>query len=165
MTAKEVIRAALDQSAAWLEMLVSDMKTNALAYPTPRGGNHPLWVLGHLVTSEASMTAGFILGEQNPLARWDALFGMGSQPTADASQYPSWDELVQTSKSVRAATLKLLDSYTDADLSKPSKAPPEYGLYFGSVGKVFLMVANHAFFHAGQVADARRAVGKPPAMG
>ena len=124
-----------------------------------------MWILGHLVTSEAGMTAGFLLGERNPMAKWDALFGMGSEPVADASRYPSWDELLATFEKVRANTLKLLDTYSEVDLDRPSKAPEPLRQSFGTVGQVLQMVAHHAVFHAGQVADARRTAGKKPVMG
>ena len=42
--------------------------------PTPKGGCHTLWVLGHLAYIEALVVHGFMLGERNPLAEWEELF-------------------------------------------------------------------------------------------
>ena len=92
-------------------------------------------------------------------------FGMGSQPVADASAYPSLDELTAEFEKVRANTLKVLDGFTDADLDKPSHAPPDLTSMFGTVGQCLVMAALHCAFHAGQVADARRAMGHKPLFG
>lgn len=165
MTAKDAIRFSIEQSRGWLTMLLADMKAEPLTCPTPRGGNHPLWILGHLAHSEAGMVAEFIQGEPNPLAKWDALFGMGSQPAGDAKAYPSWEELTSAYDHTRGRTLKLLDSLTDADLDKSTRAPEHLQALFGTVGRVLCMLGQHASFHAGQVADARRSVGRKPVLG
>lgn len=166
MNAIAVIKASLEQSRQWVMALMGDMADAQTTFPTPNGGNHPLWVLGHVVHSEASMIPTFVLGEQShPLTKWDKLFGMGSEPSADASQYPSIDELMAEFEKVRAGTLQVLDSYSEADLDKPSKAPEELAVMFGTVGQCFASLGLHCAFHAGQVADARRAAGKKPVFG
>jgi len=159
-----VLKASLDQSWMWLMALLVDMKDAPTTFPTPQGGNHPLWVLGHLVHSEASMVAEFIQGKQDPLAKWAPLFGGGSTPATDASKYPSMDVLLAEFEKVRAGTLRLLETSTDADLDKPSKAPDHLKGLFGTVGQVLAMIGLHCTFHAGQVADARRAAGRKPVL-
>lgn len=111
------------------------------------------------------MVAEFILGEKNPLAKWDSLFGMGSKPVADAKAYPGMDEVRRELDQARQNTLRLVGSLTDADLDKPSKAPAEYKDMFGTIGQCLLTLPLHVTFHAGQIADARRAMGKQPVFG
>jgi hypothetical protein len=159
-----VLKEGLAQSKDWMMALITDMKDAPTTFPTPKGGNHPLWVIGHLAYSEASIINGFVLGEQNPLAKWESLFGMGSEPVADASKYPSMDELRAAFEQVRGRTLQLLDSYTDADLDRPSKAPPEYKAFFGTIGQCLITTCIHVTFHAGQAADARRTLGRKPVL-
>jgi hypothetical protein len=165
MKATEVLQGSLEGTKGWFLGLMQDMKASSLTFPTPKGGNHPLWVLGHLTLAEASMMSGFILGEPNPLAKWEKEFGVKTEPVADASKYPSWDELMAEFEKVRARTLQLLASMSDDDLSKPSKAPADMAAFFGTVGQCFAMIGTHMAFHAGQVADARRAAGKKPVFG
>jgi len=162
MKTTELIRKSLDGAKMWLLALVQDVKGAPLTAPTPRGGNHPLWVVGHLAFAEASMVSQFILGQGSPLAEWEPLFGKGSQPASDAGKYPSMDELLAELEKVRTRTLEVLGSMTDEDLSKPSKAPADRAALFGTVGQCFVMISHHMTFHAGQVADARRAMGKTP---
>ncbi len=165
MKATDLIRLSLDQSKGWLNALLADMKAQPTTAPTPRGGNHPLWVLGHLASAEAGMIAGFIHGKENPLAKWDKLFGMGTEPVADAAKYPSWDELMGEFERTRANTLKLLGTYSDADLDRVLSVPDNMKAFFGTVGQVFAMISVHTAFHTGQVADARHAAGKKPVFG
>lgn len=65
---------------------------------------------------------------------------------------------------VRAASLAHLDTLSEADLDKPSHAPEEFGAFFGTVGACYAAMTTHVSFHAGQVADARRAAGRSPLM-
>jgi len=65
---------------------------------------------------------------------------------------------------VRSATLAHLDSLSDEDLDKQSHAPEEFGPPFATVAACFAAMASHISFHAGQVADARRADGRGTLM-
>jgi len=164
MNGIEMIVLSLEKAKGWLLGLVEDMKDTPVTFPTPKGGNHPLWVLGHVIHSEAGLVARFILGKENPLAKWDSLFGRGSVPEADAARYPSMDELLVEWERVRVRTLDVLRSFSDADLSRPSKAPPELADRFATIADCFSVISLHAIFHAGQVADARRALGRKPLL-
>ena len=74
------------------------------------------------------------------------------------------DELLAKSEEIRTATLAHLDTLTDADLDQKSHAPEEFGALFNTVGAVLAAMTTHMSFHAGQVADARRAAGRAPLM-
>ena len=161
----DFIKMSLEMSKGWVMGLVTDMKDAPTTFPTPNGGNHPLWVLGHLTYSEADLTSAFIMGEANPLAEWKEIFGQGSQPVADASRYPTFGEVLAQFEQTRSRTLKLVDSLSDDDLDKPSKAPEEVRHYFGTIGQCLSGMLSHFTFHGGQVADARRAAGRKPLMG
>jgi hypothetical protein len=165
MTGIDAIKASLETSHQWFMALMSDVQDALLTAPTPKGGNHPLWALGHVVYSEASLVNGFVLGKPNPLARWEHLFDMGSQPIADAGKYPSVAELLSEFERVRTDTLKVLSGFTDADLDSPSKAPAHLKDMFGTIGQCFVTLGMHTTFHGGEVADARRAAGKKPVFG
>jgi len=64
------------------------------------------------------------------------------------------------SHEVRKGTMALLDSFSEEDLDKMSKAPAQRQAYFGTVRQCFLMTALHWMMHRGQVADARRTAGR-----
>jgi hypothetical protein len=80
MKTVEFIRKGLERSKRATMALLDDMKDQPLTFPTPKGGNHPLWVLGHLAYSEGEIIQQTMLGRPNPLARWKDLFRMGTEP-------------------------------------------------------------------------------------
>ena len=55
MKATELIRLSLENSKGWAMGLINDMKDSPLTQPTPNGGNHSTWVLGHIVRSESDL--------------------------------------------------------------------------------------------------------------
>jgi hypothetical protein len=143
--------------------LIEDMKDQPFTFPTPKGGNHPLWVLGHLAHSEGEVIHKIMLGRPNPVAHWKNLFGIGSEVLAEPSRYPPFDEVKEAFQNLRAETLKVLETLSDADLDQPSKScPPEFKEFLTNYGKCFLIVILNTMNHRGQVADARRAIGRKP---
>ena len=162
MNAIDLIRAALAVSDQGFLTLAEDLRDAPLTPPTPRGGNHPLWVLGHITFIEAGVPH-ILFGEPNPLERWAPLFAPGTEPKGDAGAYPPYDELLRTYRDLRARNLKLLDDLGEAGLDRPTKSPPR-GLedVLRTAGQTFLVLAMHQMTHRGQLADARRALGRTP---
>jgi hypothetical protein len=163
MKAVDFIRTALDTSARSTMALINDMSDQPLTFPTPKGGNHPLWVLGHLAFSEGELIQKIMLGRPNPVAEWKDLFGMGSEVSADASRYPSFEQIKETFLRLRAETLKVLETFSDTDLDQPSNGcPPEFKEFLPTYARCLLAVILNTMSHRGQVADARRAIGRKP---
>ena len=164
MKTTEFIATALEGGRTWIEALLADLDgPDMLATPTSHGGNHPLWVVGHLVVSEATVLAEYIHGPAPVLPEWEKMFGMGTKPVGDASKYPSKAELLAKFREVRAQTLAHLKTLTDQDLDRETHAdgPPEF---FGTIGRCWATIVNHHMFHLGEIADARRALGRKPAL-
>lgn len=163
MTATEFIRTTLSMSAGLGLSLIDDMRDAPLTFPTANGGNHPLWVLGHLTVIEARVVHEFMRGGTSPFAHWYGTFGRGSCPVADAAAYPPFAEVRRAFDQVRAETLAVLGTLTDADLDRPSQAcPPGLEPFVGTVGLCFSRLGTHFTYHVGQVADARRMAGRDP---
>ncbi|MCA9230389.1 MAG: DinB family protein [Planctomycetales bacterium] len=160
MNAIDYIRLEMSMCKGWIGGLMDDIQDSPLTLPTPNGGNHPLWIVGHLAYSEANILNVYILGKDNPLAEWKDILGIGSQPANDPSVYPHFSELRATLEQVRSDTLAYLDTITDADLDKPSHAPEDRKDYFGTIGQCLAVMSIHMGFHGGQIADARRAAGR-----
>lgn len=165
MQSKDLLKANLEMSMSMVLPMIEDMKDAPLTFPTPKGGNHPLWVLGHLAYAEGSILQEMMLGETNPLADWKEIFGDGTEPVGDADKYPPFDEVLSKCQEVHQANMALFDSLSEDDLDTSSKScPPEYEGYFGTYRQCFQMIANHWIMHRGQVADARRAAGRKRLM-
>ena len=69
MKAIDLIRWALRKTDEWVLGAAEDMRDAPLTQPTPRGGNHSMWVLGHLALVEGEVPQ-LLSGEPNPVAHW-----------------------------------------------------------------------------------------------
>src|SRR5262250_666501 len=138
MHTKDAIRFALTLSDGAVMRVIDKMGDAATTFPTPNGGCHPLWVLGHLTMVEGMVPA-VLYGEKNPVAEWQRYFGENSEPLADASAYPP---------------------FAEEDLDQPTKAPPTgREREFATFGQSFLVLALHQAMHRSHVTDALRAAG------
>ncbi|OYP38814.1 DinB family protein [Rhodopirellula sp. MGV] len=168
MKAADLIRNVLNMNEVHLA-IIADMRETPLVQPTSLGGNHPLWVIGHLAIVEEIFRS-MITGESTTLNQWHELFGATTVPSSDASKYPEFDTLMDEYKKQRALNLAMLDGLAESDLEQPLQSPPPgmteemIAQFFPNAATTLLVMTNHFAFHCGQVADARRALGKAPLM-
>jgi uncharacterized damage-inducible protein DinB len=159
MQTKETIQFALNVSNGAVMSAIDKMSGAPTTFPTPNGGCHPLWVLGHLAIVEG-MVLEVLFGERNPVAEWQKYFGENSQPVDDSSAYPPFAEVRAKYVELRERNLKILDSLSEEELDRPTKAPPKgREQEFATFGRSFLVLALHQTMHRGHVTDARRAAG------
>ena len=163
MKTVDFIRASLNGSARGILPMIDDMKDLLFTFPTPKGGNHPLWVLGHLAWTEGQIVQQVMLGRPNPLAHWESLFGIGSEASADAARYPTFAETLKAFHNLRDETLKVLATLSDDDLDQPSQGcPPEWKAFLRTYADCFRIIIFNTMHHRGQVADSRRVAGRKP---
>lgn len=162
MNTIEFIKSGLEESKKWTCSLLDDMRETPFVEPTPRGGNHPLWVLGHLIVNESVLLDEWIQGKPNRFPEYTELFGYGSTPVADPSKYPAYDEIRPHFDEIRKDTLAYLEQISEDDLDKPSYCAKDP--FCKTVGNCFQSMIMHTMSHSGNVTDARRAAGKPPLL-
>lgn len=159
MQSIELVRHNLIQSKERVLAKIEDMREHCLVFPTPNGGCHTLWVLGHLAYIEALVIHQFMLGAENPVAAWKDVFD-GMDISANISDYPPFDEVLGKCLELREATLRLVESLSEDDLDKLSaNAPAGFEATFGTYRLCLQFVADHWYMHRGNLADARRAAG------
>jgi hypothetical protein len=159
MQTKETIQFALNVSNGAVLSVIDKMSDAPTTFPTPNGGCHPLWVLGHLTIVEG-MVPEVLFGDKNPVAEWQKYFGENSEPIDDLSAYPPFAEVRAKYAELRQRNLKILDSLSEEELDRPTKAPPKgREQEFATFGRSFLVLALHQTMHRGHVTDARRAAG------
>ncbi len=168
MQMKDAIKFALTVSNGAVLSEIDKMRDAATTFPTPNGGCHPLWVLGHLTMVEGMIPA-VLFGDKNPAAEWQKHFGSNvtidggenSEPVDNAGAYPPFAEVREKYLQLRERNLSLLESLSEEDLDKPTKAPPKGAEQaFATYGKSFLTLALHQTMHRSHVTDALRAAGR-----
>jgi hypothetical protein len=168
MKAIDLIRWAMRLTDEGIAAMSEDMRDAPLTRPVSRdgvaSGNHPLWILGHLAYMEGRVRE-ILFGEANPVAHWGPLFAAGSQPGDDPGVYPTFDEALGTLRALRAANLRMLEEIGEAGLDRvPRKVPAGFEDVMTTFGHTLLLITLHQMVHYGQMADARRAAGRPPLL-
>ena len=159
MQSIDLIRDNLRKSADRVLARVEDMREHCVVFPTPNGGCHTLWVLGHLAYIESLVIRGVMLGESNRLAAWEEVFD-GAETSGELTQFPPFDEVLTVCREVRGSTIALVDSLGEDDLDTVSaRVPTGFEDTFGTYRLCLQNVADHWYMHRGQLADARRAAG------
>jgi hypothetical protein len=75
--------------------------------------------------------------------------------------YPAFAEVREKYLQLRERNLIILESLSEADLDKPTLAPPKgREREFATYGQSFLVLALHQAMHRDNLTDARRAVGR-----
>lgn len=160
MSNKELIKLALTVSNGAVLGVIDKIRDAATTFPTPSGGCHPLWVLGHLTLIEGTIPE-ILYGEKNAVVQWQPLFGESSEALADPRAYPQFDEVRARYQQLRERNLQILESLSEEDLDKPVKTPPKgREREFAKFGSSFLVLALHQCMHRGHVTDALRAAGR-----
>lgn len=164
MQSKELVLLANRQCAGLVLPMLEDLKSAPLVSPIAGSGNHAHWILGHLVFSEGRYLE-MMQGISNPYQSHQASFGGGSKPDPQGTGYPPYDELLKQLQSMHEGYLAWLEGLTEADLDQVTQGiPPEFELYFGTWRQMLMMRALHWMNHRGQLADCRRAAGRPVLM-
>lgn len=163
MNATDAIRIALNMSYEWTLALAEDLADAPFTEPTP-GGNPPMWILGHITFSNSGLLA-MIDGKPSKLNDWQSLFGGGTQPSTDSSKYPDYADVLQAFRDTHAQALAILEQTGNDGLDDLPPAIPDFLAKLPELqtkGKVLMFVALHQMSHRGQLADARRALGRKP---
>jgi hypothetical protein len=114
MRAIDAIRIALKFSDMSMKHL-GEMSDAPLLRPGPWGGNHAMWIAGHLTVVEGRLHQ-MLRGTPNPVARWKPLFDWGSEPVDDPAAYPPFEEVLRTFKQLREQTHAFLDEVGEEGL-------------------------------------------------
>ena len=161
---KSVIEESLTTSYEWIMELAHDLADAPMTSPTPNQGNHPVWIMGHLANSTWGLVS-MITGETNPCEHWDKLFQGGTNPSNDPSIYPSYSNILDEFSKAHRHMLDVLNGLSDDDLNSPvPNVSDEFKEFpnFRCNGSLLLFIGMHNMSHRGQLADARRALGRKP---
>lgn len=159
MNTKDAIRSAMAMSDTVMKTYLSDLNDADLMTRPGDGCNHLAWQLGHLISSEVMLLKGLSPDASVELPEGFAeAHSKEATGNDDASAFQSKDEYLALYDKVRDASRAALDSYPEPDFDSPSAE--HFRKMFPTQGDVFMLIANHPMMHAGQLAVARRKLGK-----
>src|SRR4051812_45461652 len=148
MNAKDAIRTSMTIADFMTESYLSDITPAELLVRPAPDANHLAWQVGHLISAERRLVEAAAPGSMPPLPD-----GFAERHTKDAAasdnptDFLSKDEYLKLAQSVRAGTLKVLESLSEADLDRPvsGRVPP----FVKCAGDCFVTVGTHWIMHSG----------------
>jgi DinB superfamily len=159
MDLKDGVRTQLRMADFFVDSYLSDITPEEMLKRPAPGANHVAWQLGHLIGAETRLAEAAKPGGMPALP--EGFAERHSKETA-ASDNPkdflSKDEYLKLAKTVRAGTLKVLDSLSEADFDRPvsGRVPP----FVKTAGDCLVVAAGHWVLHAGQWVVLRRELGR-----
>ncbi len=163
MTTKEHALRILNFSRQFFNDLLEGVPADKLLHSPVPGGNHALWIIGHLAVTD-DFFADMVDGQGQKLPqRYRELFDLGSTPTANEADYPPVSEIREQ---FAAARQRLISAYEAADedtLSQP--LPQELSNFAPNKLGLPLTQAWHEGIHTGQLSSIRRSLGIKPLVG
>ncbi len=158
MKAIDAIRTTVKFSDMGLKYLAT-MSDAPLLRPGPWGGNHAMWITGHLAVVEGRLQQ-MLHGGPNPVHQWKSLFDWGSEPLDDPGAYPPFEEVLQAFRDLRAKTHAFLNEHGEPGLDQLTQSQPPGFTGFETAGAAIQIIAGHAIGHMGALTVLRAATGK-----
>jgi hypothetical protein len=165
MQAKDVILASYAFSERVVDKYLADLSDADLLVRPVDGQNHIAWQLGHMISTEASITNAIKPGSspELPAGFTQAHARDEDSPKSnDSTRFASKATYLKLLNVQRAATKALISGLSDTDLDAPG--PERMRERAPTVGAALLMGANHYLMHIGQFVSVRRKLDKPIAI-
>jgi len=143
--------------------LFEDIPADQLLHQPVPGGNHALWIVGHLAYVDDMFMTGLMPRASKLPENWANLFGQGSVPSGDASTYPAIAEIRERGEALRGELVGWFESMSEEKLLAP--LPEEWKPFAPTYGAMMSSLAWHEGLHAGQLSVVRRSLGIGPKFG
>lgn len=161
MNVHEALRGAIAGADSITTAYLNDLNDADLMVRPVLGVNHIAWQLGHLIAAENDMVGQTCPGAMPALpAGFAEKYTNDTAASDDPKAFLRKDDYLRLYRQQREATLKALDSLTEADFDRP--APERFRHFVPTIGGIFNMQATHWLMHAGQWAVVRRKLGRKP---
>lgn len=118
----------------------------------------PLWLLGHLTNTINTVVLRWTFSQESILTREHARlfspdFAAGTPPTADATMYPEWGEVVALYTQAMTQAIEGVRSLADEELAGPlpGRMPEPLRAFFSSIEATLVQMVSHDAYHRGQI--------------
>lgn len=160
MTPRDRVIALFEFVRWYTNNLLKDIPLSKYTHQPSPTDNHILWCLGHIAGTDAYLAG--VVGATDVKVP-DAIqkaFGMNSKPVATGN--PSAEEVRHAYESARAGILRWYKEAPESALNADYKS--KSGDFFTDAIDGGFKIAWHEGFHAGQIANIRKALHMPPSM-
>jgi len=148
-------------SRGFTNMLLNDFQTTEdwLSRPHDRA-NHAMWFTGHIGLTDNSVIGMLDPAQADRRPEFGDLFGRGSTPSDDPSDYPTPKEIRAWMEDRRNVLIKIIEMLAEEDFSQPT--PPSAPDFLQTIGQALQFLPWHEGMHSGQVTVPHRALGHSP---
>ncbi|MEW6050528.1 MAG: DinB family protein [Candidatus Zixiibacteriota bacterium] len=161
MTKKEHLLGHLKTVHGSIRKLVDDISEEEAIVCLPGNPNHIKFLVGHISTTAAFALTVAGVKPDYP-GEWMKMFARGATVTADISVYPSIADIRTRLYALHAALEEFVATCDEGALERVNVIRP--GWDENAMDGV-LFFAAHDFYHAGQIAMIRRALGRDRMFG
>jgi hypothetical protein len=155
MNFHDAVRSAFTASDFLSNRYLDDLTDEEIMVRPVPDANHLAWQLGHLIAAERHLVEAAAPGSMPELpAGFVERHTKATAPIDNPADFLTKNEYLELAQSIRAATLRVLDSLSASDLDRPveGRVPP----FVKRAGDCFTTIANHWTLHAGQWVILRR---------
>lgn len=158
MPSQQPLLKALNHARRYTLALTADFESEDQWMKTlPGSPNHAIWILGHLTVVDNSLLGYIEPAWKQDLGNYGPLFGKGSVPTDQRSDYPEISELRNSLNTQRERVIEVLNSLDESRFEEPTiDSAPEF---LPTVGSIFHLLAWHEGLHSGQLSMIHRSLG------
>jgi hypothetical protein len=129
------------------------------------GGKPLVWYLAHVIIPRNYFLMLYAGGGDAAVdAKFNERFGRGSEGSADFSDAPGKEELLAIYKRINDRAKEFVSTLRPEDMGRLGEGDIKHPM-FRSLGSAFTLSTAHDGYHAGQIANLRRAMGKDPLFG
>ncbi|MHC5108691.1 MAG: DinB family protein [Planctomycetota bacterium] len=145
---------------SYLDAIPEDQWTHM---PLP-GGNHALWIAGHVAWEDEDMLGNLVTGRRNKLPQsWHEACGQGSTPIPDRNAYPSIEEARNRMAELRQELVDFFSSKSEGQRLEPLTDPQLK--FAGNLAGLMVYIGSHECMHAGQLTAIRKSLKLEPVFG
>ena len=161
MTGIKAIQSCLEATKKDVEWILADFTDADLFVRPIPNANHAAWQLGNIIGGDIFFAKAVVPDAKFPELPAGFLEKHGTKGAQDNGPdgFLTKAEYLKLFGEVRAATIAVLNTLTDAELDKPTDG--DMKAYCANNAAVFIMASNHTWMHLGQFSVIRRKLGKP----
>lgn len=161
MTSKEHLLGHMKLIHGAIRKLLDDVSEQESLVSLPGNPNHIRFLAGHM-TSTAAMALVAAGGSADYPETWKNLFGRGAEVSLDVAVYPAMAEVREKLMALYADLEEFVAHADEASLEQKNALRPGWEM---NATDAVLFFTSHDFYHAGQIAMIRHALGRDRMFG